>query len=282
VAIVAAAAITAGAAIFSANQSGKASAAASQAQLEAARLQTLVARELHDHWKAYYQACDAAFVQEICAIPVYVPQYETVAARARLTVLGEFGRARQQITRCQDIFCVGTFVQNCNFLSGIEAQALADAVNFGYRREENLKIQLDQMRLDNIHRTLMGGRNLLDQSGSASRIAGSISSNVGAQAGKAASGWLQFAGFLRSPEGQKAITSGVDAVSSFFRPTANTPAAGEGAFSDPAVADPGYGAAPGSGGFATGGGQSEAGPSAIPSSAPNATVQDYGGDWSAL
>lgn len=223
-AIIGAAAIGAAATVFGSSSSASASKASAQAQKEAAELQTRVARELHEHWKAYYRDCDIANIQEICAIPAYVPQYETVQSRARMEVLGSFGRARQQLTRCYDIFCVGKIAQDCNFIAGIEAIALADAMNFGYRREESLKIQLDQMRLDNKNRALALGRSLLDQSRAASSIASGIAARTGAQAGSAANGWLQFAGFLNTPEGKR-LTSDVGKGIQRIFGDSNTPGA---------------------------------------------------------
>lgn len=226
-AVIAAAGIGAAATIFASSSSSSASKAQAQAQKEAAELQTRVARELHEHWKAYYRDCDIRNISEICATPVYVPQYDTVMGRSRLQVLGSFGRARQQMLRSCDIFCVGKVAQDCNFMAGIEAQALADAMNFGYRREENLKIQLDQMRLDNIHRALALGRNLLDQSRAASSIAAGVGARVGAQSGNAANGWLQFAGFLNTPEGKRLlgeVSLGVRGLAGSGSMTGQTPA----------------------------------------------------------
>ena len=231
-AIIGAAVIGGAAAIFGSSSSAKAAKASANAQREAAQLQTQVARELHDHWKAYYAACDIAYIQEICAIPVYTPQYETVSARARMTILAAFGRARQQLYKCQDVFCVGKIAQDCNFISGIEAIALADAINYGYRREESLKIQLDQMRIDNQFKALGLGRSLLDQSTKASSVASGLASRTGAQAGSAANGWLQFAGFLNTPEGKK-LSSGVsNALASAY----NSSALGRQMQLDPAAA----------------------------------------------
>jgi hypothetical protein len=232
-AIIAAAGIGAAASIFGSSSSSSAAKAQAQAQKEAAELQTRVARELHEHWKAYYRDCDIAYIREVCAIPVYVPQYETVQSRTRMEVLGSFGRARQQMLRACDIFCVGKVAQDCNFIAGIEAIALADAMNFGYRREENLKIQLDQMRLDNQRAALALGRNLLDQSRAASTVAAGVGARVGAQAGNAANGWLQFAGFLNTPEGKRLLGDVGKGVSNIF--------------SSPQGAQPGFDPGPGAG-----------------------------------
>jgi len=243
-AVIAAAAITAGAAIYGASQSSKASAAASQAQLQAAQLNTLVARELHDHWKNYYQGCDIAMIQEVCATPVYVPQYEDVAGRTRMEILRSFARARDQARRCADVYCVGSDAQQCNFLSGIEAIALADSVNFGYRYEETNKIQRDQIRLENIYRWLGLGRNLLSQSNAASQVASAAATRLGAQAGQASNGWLQAAGWALSDRGSKVIGDVINRVGGLFgSQPQNVPAIGSGSFSTPDVADPGYGAA---------------------------------------
>jgi hypothetical protein len=228
-AVIAAAAITAGAAIFGASQSSKASKAAAQAQLQAAQLNTLVARELHDHWKNYYAGCDIAYIQEVCATPVYVPQYEDVAGRTRMEILRSFARARDQARRCADVYCVGSDAQQCNFLSGIEAIALADSVNFGYRYEETQKIQRDQIRLENVYRWLGLGRNLLSQSNAASQVASAAALRLGAQAGQASNGWLQAAGWALSDRGQKAIGDVINRVGGLFGSTpqiAESPSAG--------------------------------------------------------
>lgn len=213
--------IGAAAAVYGASQSGKASKEASAAQLQAAQLQTLVARELHDHWKNYYQQCDIAMITEVCATPIYVPQYEDVAGRTRMEILRSFARARDQARRCADVYCVGADAQQCNFLSGIEAIALADAVNFGYRYEETNKIQRDQIRLENIYRWLGLGRNLLSQSNAASQVASSAALRLGAQAGSGANGWLQAAGWALSDRGQKAIGGAFNQIASWW----NTPSA---------------------------------------------------------
>ena len=228
-AVIAAAAITAGAAIFGASQSSKAAKAASQAQLQAAQLNTLVARELHDHWKNYYQPCDIAYIQEVCATPVYVPQYEDVAGRTRMEILRSFARARDQARRCADVYCVGSDAQQCNFLSGIEAIALADSVNFGYRYEDTQKIQRDQIRLENTYRWLGLGRNLLSQSNAASQVASAAALRLGAQAGQASNGWLQAAGWALSDRGSKVIGDVVNRVGNLFGSTpqiAESPSAG--------------------------------------------------------
>lgn len=213
---IAAAAITAGAAIFGASSSSKSSKAAAEAQKEAAALQTLVARELHNHWKAYYQQCDINMINEVCATPLYVPQYDAVMGRTRAEVLREFGRARAQVNRSQNIYCVGQFAQQCNFIAGIEAIALADQTNFGYRREETQKIQLDQVRLENIYRWLGLGRNLLSQSNAASIAASAAATRLGAQAGANTSGWLALSGLLASKEGQALAGNVGSAISKLF------------------------------------------------------------------
>jgi len=230
-AIIGAAAIGVVGALASANATSDA--AASQA--EAAALQTLVARELHDHWKSYYRACDATMIAEVCATPIYVPEYELVAGRTRLEVLRNFGRARAQINKCQEVYCIGAFAQQCNFIAGIEAIALADATNFGYRREESEELQRNQLRLENIYRWLGLGRNLLSQSAAASQIASAAALRLGAQAGSAENGWMQFAGFLKSKEGQKLFSDVQQGVSRIF---GNEPASltGETGGLDPAEA----------------------------------------------
>jgi len=213
-AIIAAAAIGAAATIYGASQSAKASQQASQAQSEAAALQTQVARELHQHWKDYYRQCDIDKITEVCATPLYVPKYTETAGRTRLEILRSFARARDQARKCADAYCVGSAAQQCNFISGIEAIALADSVNFGYRYEENTKITRDQIRLENIYRWLGLGRNLLSQSNAASQAASAAAARLGAQAGMASNGWLQAAGYLLSDRGQTLANKIFDRFSS--------------------------------------------------------------------
>ena len=204
-AVIAAAAIAAGAAIYSSSQSASSSKAASDAQKEAAQLQTQVARELHEHWKQYYMQCDAAAIAEVCAQPKYVPQYALWEGRSRLEVLRTFARARVQLRQSQDIYCMGRAAQQCNYIAGIEAVALVDSVNFGYRFEESQRIQLDALRLQTLYNWLGLGRNLLNQSTAASSLASSAAFRLGAQAGQASNGWLQAAGWLTGEAGQRLI-----------------------------------------------------------------------------
>ena len=218
-AIIAAAAIGAAATIYGASQSSKAAKQSADSQFAAAQLSTLVSRELHDHWKAYYQGCDIAMIQEVCATPVYVPKYEDVAGRTRMEILRSFARARDQARRCADVYCVGADAQQCNFMSGIEAIALADAVNFGYRFEESNKVQRDQLRLENIYRWLGLGRNLLSQSNAAANTASAAALRLGAQAGAQANGWLQAAGWALSDRGQKAIAGAISGFGKLFQTT---------------------------------------------------------------
>lgn len=204
-AAVAGAVIGAAASIFGASSSAKAAKQAAEAQREAANLQTLVARELHAHWKSHYQQCDIAAINEICAEPKYEPQYAVTAGRTRTEVLRNFARARDQARRAADVYCVGANAQLCNFMAGIEALALTDAVNFGYRWEENYALQRNQLRLERLYNWLGLGRNLINQSGAAASLAAQIQRSLGAQAGAAANGWLQTAGYLLSERGQNAL-----------------------------------------------------------------------------
>lgn len=211
-AIVAAAGIAAAATIFSASKSANASQAAASAQREAAQLQTQVARELHEHWKAYYRQCDINTITEVCAVPPYAPQYELWEGRSRLEVLRSFARARDALRKCQDVYCVGRAAQQCNYIAGIEAVALVDSVNFGYRFEESQRINLNQLRLQNIYNQLGLGRNLLNQSTAASQMASAAAYRLGAQAGQASNGWLQAAGWLAGEQGQRALTGAINRI----------------------------------------------------------------------
>lgn len=211
-AVVAAAGIAAAASIIGSQSSAKASKDAANAQREAAQLQTQVARELHEHWKAYYRPCDINTITEVCAEPKYVPQYELWEGRSRLEVLRSFARARDALRKCQDVYCVGRAAQQCNYIAGIEAVALVDSVNFGYRFEESQRIQMNQLRLQNIYNQLGLGRNLLNQSTAASGLASAAAMRLGAQAGQASNGWLQAAGWLAGEQGQRALAGAVNRI----------------------------------------------------------------------
>jgi hypothetical protein len=195
--------LVAGAAIslLSAKKSNDAAKKAAEAQRQAAELQTKVARELHEHWKAFYMQCDIATIQEVCATPIYAADYNGVAARVTQASLREFARARLMVENCQEHFCVEN--ADCNFMAGIQAQATADAMNFGFRREEGVKEQVDQIRLENKRSFLALGRGLLKSSADASSIAAKLGAALQGWVGKAAAGWLEFAGYLGTPQGKQ-------------------------------------------------------------------------------
>jgi hypothetical protein len=205
-------AATLGAAALSAG----ASKSAANSAKEAAQLQTQVARELHDHWKNYYQQCDIAAINEVCAEPVYEPNYALTEGRVRLEVLRNFARARDQSRRTQDIYCIGATCHQCNYLSGIEALTLSDVANFGYRWEEANAVQRNQLRITNRYNQLGMGRNLLNQSGEASRLASDIGLKVGAMAGQAAQNWASLSSYLVSERGQKFVGGIFDLVRKGF------------------------------------------------------------------
>lgn len=194
-------AVGAAVSLFGSKSKNNAAKQAAEAQRKAAELQTLVARELHDHWKQFYMACDAATITEVCAIPVYAAAYAEVESRVRLAGIREFGRARLQAETCQANFCVTN--ADCNFLSGVEAQAIVDTMNFGFRREEGVKIQVDQIRLENKRSFLALGRGLLKQSSDAANLAAKLGAALKGWLGSPTQGWLEFAGFLGSPEGKR-------------------------------------------------------------------------------
>lgn len=178
---------------------------AARASVDAIRIATQVSRELHDHWRAYYAGCDAATIAAVCAIPIYVAPAATIAGRARLEVIRTLGRKRQQLYRGQSVYNVGKMAQDCNVLAGIEASAAVDASEWGYRRAQNLEIQRNQRRLENIYGFQALGRNLLSNSLGAAALSGSVGAQLGAQQGGALAGWSQLLGFLASPEGQSAV-----------------------------------------------------------------------------
>lgn len=187
--------------LFGSSKKNKAAKAAADAQRKAAELQTLVARELHAHWQQFYSACDIATIQEVCAVPPYTPNYAGIDSRVRLAALRDFGIAALRARLCQEHFCVPNV--DCNFLVGVEAQATVDTMNFGFRREEGLKIQLDQIRLENKRSFLALGRGLLKTSSDAAQLAAKIGAALKGWLGSPSQGWLEFAGFLGSPEGKR-------------------------------------------------------------------------------
>jgi len=244
---------------------------AAGASLEAVELSTRVSRELHEHWKAYYAQCDAATISEVCAIPVYVAPSATIAGRQRLEVIRTVGRKRQMLYRGQNVYHVGKMAQDCNVLAGIEATAALDASEWGYRRGQNLEIQRNQRRLENIYAYLGLGRNLLSNALGAASIAGAIASQLGAEAGKSLAGWSQFLGYLNTKEG-KAFTEGVfGGVRRIFEGPTPSSAPGTNEAVDLAFGS-GTGTAPTTGVQPSGGGNSDSTPNASPStpSAPGA------------
>lgn len=228
--------------------SGAAKAAA--ASVDAVRIATQVSRELHDHWKAYYQVCDALTIAEVCAVPIYVAPATTIAGRTRLEVIRTIGRKRQELYRSQGVYNVGKMAQDCNTLAAIEAQAALDASEWGFRKAQNLEIQRNQRRLENIYAFQALGRNLLNNSLGAAALSGAIGAQLGAEQGKAFAGWTQFLGVLFSKEGQSAISGiskGLEAVQVEI-------AARQGYVSDAEQAAAGglpFGAEPSGAGFAT-------------------------------
>ena len=191
-----------GGAIGGATSSGNGSVAAG-ASLAAVELATSVSRSLHDHWKAYYAQCDAAAITEVCAIPVYVAPSATIAGRQRLEVIRTVGRKRQMLYRGQNVYHVGKMAQDCNVIAALEATAAIDASEWGYRRGQNLEIQRNQKRIENIYAYLGLGRNLLSNALGAAAIAGAIGAQLGAEQGKTLAGWSQFLGFLNTKEGKR-------------------------------------------------------------------------------
>lgn len=217
--------------LFGSKKKNDASKKAAEAQRMAAELQTKVARELHDHWKQFYQTCDIKTIQEVCAIPVYTAAYATVQTRVAMAALREFGRAKLMVDLCQQTFCVPN--TECNFLVGVEAQSAVDAMNFGFRREEGVKEQLDQIRLENKRSFLALGRGLLKTSSDAASLAAKLGSALQGWLGSPTQGWLQFAGFLGSPEGKRFTDDVFGGVRGLFKrePESPTPsnATGQGA-----------------------------------------------------
>lgn len=211
-----------GGAIGGATSGGNAGVAAG-ASLEAVALSTQVSRELHEHWKAYYSQCDAAAISEVCAIPVYVAPVATIAGRQRLEVIRTVGRKRQMLYRGQNVYHVGKMAQDCNVIAGLEATAALDASEWGYRRGQNLEIQRNQKRLENIYAYLGLGRNLLSNALGAASIAGAIGAQLGAEAGKTLAGWSQFLGVIQTKEGQAAIKGVFGGLAESISPTRAAP-----------------------------------------------------------
>jgi hypothetical protein len=207
--------------LFGSKKKNDAAKKASDAQRQAAELQTLVARQLHEHWKNFYMACDIAAITEVCAVPVYAPAYATVQARVAGAALRDFGRARLMIATCQEHFCVTN--ADCNFLSGVEAQATVDAMNFGFRREEGVKEQLDQIRLENKRSFLALGRGLLKTSSDAAQLAAKLGDALKGWLGSPTQGWLEFAGFLGSPEGKRFADDTLGGIRGLFKGEPESP-----------------------------------------------------------
>lgn len=199
--------------LFGSKKKNDAAKKAAEAQRKAAELQTLVARELHQHWQTYYMACDIKAIQDVCAVPVYAANYSGIVSRVSTAALREFGLARARAIECQEHFCVAN--SDCNFLVGVEAQATVDTMNFGFRREEGVKEQLDQIRLENKRSFLALGRGLLKTSSDAAQLAAKLGAALKGWLGSSTQGWLEFAGYLGTPEGKRFtddVTKGVRGI----------------------------------------------------------------------
>jgi hypothetical protein len=168
---------------------------------EAAELQSQVARELHDHWKAYYQQCDIKNITEVCTAPVYSPEFQLVEGRVRLEALRTLSSNREKARRNQDIYNVGAICQTSQYLAGVEAMMLTDSANYAYRWERTNVQQREQLRIANRYKGLALGRNMLAQSMAASALAAAISGRVAALQGQAAQNWATLASYLTSERG---------------------------------------------------------------------------------
>jgi hypothetical protein len=205
--------------------SGASKAAATTA--EAAELQSQVARELHQHWKAYYEQCDIKNITEVCTAPVYSPEYQVVEGRVRLEALRTVASNRDKARRTQDIYNVGASCQTSQYLAGVEAMMLTDSANYAYRWERTNVQQREQLRIANRFKGLTLGRNLLSQSMAASALAAAISGRVAALQGQAAQNWATLASYLTSERGAKQANDAWEIFKREFGIGASTPMTNE-------------------------------------------------------
>lgn len=165
-------------------------------QYDIAKKQLAIAQFVQDTWKTNHLPCELKLLAEVCAEPLYVPQYNLVTARAGNDAAIAFSKQRTEIRRKLSIYSVGSFQALERQMGIAEALVTTDAVAAARRREDGRAELKKQQRIENQNRAVALGRNLLDQSGSAMRAAAAGYSAGGSTIASAVNSGAQLLGYL--------------------------------------------------------------------------------------
>lgn len=165
-------------------------------QYDIAKRQLAIAVFVQDTWKNNHLPCELKLLSEVCAEPMYVPQYSLVTARAGNDVAIAFSKQRAEIRRKLSIYGVGSFQALERQMGVAEALVTTDAIAAARRREDGRADIKKQQRLDNQQRAVALGRGLLDQSASAMRGAEASYATGGATIASAVNSGAQLLGYL--------------------------------------------------------------------------------------
>lgn len=182
-----------------------------------AKEQNARSQELHDAWRTNHLPAELRLLSELMAKPAYVPQYQTVSARASNDVATAFGKSRAEARRNMPIYCVGGLVAIERQLATAQALVEADAITSARAREDGRADLKEQQLIDNKARMVALGRGLLDQSGAAARSATAGMAAGGATVASAVNSAGQMLGYLstrnfdagRQPPAREDPTQGV-------------------------------------------------------------------------
>ena len=165
-------------------------------QYDIAKKQLAIAQFVQDTWKTNHLPCELKLLAEVCAEPMYVPQYDMVTARAGNDVAIAFSKQRTEIRRKLSVYSVGSFIALERQMGIAEALVTTDAIASARRREDGRAELKKQQRIENQNRAVALGRNLLDQSGSAMRAAAAGYSAGGSTIASAVNSGAQLLGYL--------------------------------------------------------------------------------------
>jgi hypothetical protein len=179
-------AASAGATIYAANKQFQ---IASQYSSRAQEIHDLQRSRLSDDiqiWQSYARQGLIDQVSRDSAEPIPVARYDEMQARSEAIVRLGFGRARQQLSECADIYCVGPTTGQFTQLRVAEAVALADVASFARTREESRVDLRKQVRRDNIMNGIAAVRGNYNHAMSGMSALAQLFQQTGSQAGAAA------------------------------------------------------------------------------------------------
>lgn len=165
-------------------------------QYDIAKKQLAIAVFVQDTWKVNHLPCELKLLAEVCAEPLYVPQYNMVTARAGNDAAIAFSKQRAEIRRKLSIYSVGSFQALERQMGIAEALVTTDAVAAARRREDGRAELKKQQRIENQNRAVALGRGLLDQSSGGMRAAAAGYSSGGATIASAMNSGAQLLGYL--------------------------------------------------------------------------------------